>query len=93
MTDRDVSYPLSEGERVRVRITLPDRVTAPATKGAIAGKLAFWVGEEPVGETYLLYDADIPVNTPQPSLFGRIKNFLGSDREHPTSLIGMLSLP
>ena len=76
VTDRDVAYPLAEGERVRAIITLPDRVEAPVKKGAIAGKLSFLVGEEPVGETYLLYDADIPENTPEPTLFGRIKEFL-----------------
>lgn len=76
VTDRDVAYPLSTGERVRAVITLPDRVEAPVQKGTIAGKLCFWVGETPVGETYLLYRVDIPENVPEPTLFDRIKEFL-----------------
>lgn len=76
VTDRDVTYPLAKGERVRAVITLPDRVEAPVKKGTIAGKVSFLVGETPVGETYLLYRADIPENVPEPTLFDRIKNFL-----------------
>lgn len=76
VTDRDVAYPLSTGERVRAVITLPDRVEAPVQKGTIAGKLCFWAGETPVGETYLLYRVDIPENVPEPTLFDRIKEFL-----------------
>ena len=76
VTAADVAYPLTGGEKVRARITLPDLVAAPAEKGAIAGKLTFLVGEEPIGETYLLYAADVPENTPKPSLFGRIKGLL-----------------
>ena len=29
------------------------------TEGTIAGKLSFYLGETCVGETYLLYDADV----------------------------------
>lgn len=75
-TASDVAYPLTAGERVRARITLPDRAAAPVTKGAIAGKLTFLVGETIVGETYLLYTSDVPENIPQPNLFERIIQFL-----------------
>ena len=83
VTAADVAYPLAKGEKVRARITLPDQVCAPAEKGAIAGKLTFLVGEEPIGETYLLYAADVPENTPKPSLFGRIKGLFAGE-EGPT---------
>ncbi len=92
VTDRDLSYPLSKEERVQVRITLPDRVEAPVEKGTIAGKLSFRVGETTVGETYLLYDADVPLDTPRPTLFGRIKAFL-SGGERPAALTEALSIP
>lgn len=92
VTDRDLSYPLSKEERVQVRITLPDRVEAPVEKGTIAGKLSFRVGETTVGETYLLYDADVPLDTPRPTLFGRIKAFL-SGGERPAALSEALSIP
>lgn len=74
VTADEVVYPLRADERVRVEVTLPDLVEAPVWKGTIAGKLAFFVGEEPAGETYLLYAGDIPDNTPRPSLFQRIRN-------------------
>lgn len=75
-TATDVAYPLTADERVRARITLPDRVAAPVKKGAITGKLTFLVGEKIVGETYLLYTSDVPENIPQPNLFQRITQFL-----------------
>lgn len=75
-TASDVGYPLAADERVRARITLPDRVAAPVRKGAIAGKLTFLVGEKIVGETYLLYTSEVPENTPQPNLFERMTQFL-----------------
>lgn len=80
-TASDVAYPLTADERVRARITLPDQVTAPLKKGAIAGKLTFLVGEEIVGETYLLYTSDVPENIPQPNLFERITQFLHGGEE------------
>ena len=76
VTASDVSYPLSSKEKVRVRITLPDRVSAPVQQGEIAGKLTFLVGEETVGETYLLYASDVPEDKPKLTLFQRIRAFL-----------------
>lgn len=55
----DVFYPLSEEEQVRAVIDLPDEVQAPVIAGTVAGSLSFWVGEEEIGRTYLLYSADI----------------------------------
>lgn len=90
VTADDVYYPLAKGERVRVRITLPEMVNAPVTKGSIAGRLTFLVGEEQVGETYLLYAGDVPENVPKPTtLFQRIKEFLRG-RGETTSLAAMM---
>ncbi len=80
VTASDVVYPLLKGEKVRARITLPNLVSAPVKKGAIAGRLTFLVGEEQVGETYLLYAVDVPENTPEPSLFERLKGILAGDK-------------
>jgi len=75
-TAADVAYPLGISERVQARITLPKTVKAPLQKGTIAGKLTFLVGEEEVGETYLLYTADVPADLPRPTLFQRVKELL-----------------
>lgn len=80
VTAADVAYPLTKGEKVRARITLPDLVTAPVEKGAIAGRLTFLVGEEQIGESYLLYANHVPENTPKPSLFGRVKGLLTEEK-------------
>lgn len=80
-TAADVSYPLGLTERVRARITLPKTVKAPVEKGTIAGKLTFLVGEDVIGETYLLYTADIPADTPRPTLFQRMKDLLRGGEE------------
>lgn len=69
-------YPLTVKERVRVRASLPEQAEAPIRKGTVAGKLTFMVGEETVGETYLLYAADVPANAPEPTLFQHIRNLL-----------------
>ena len=93
VTAADVVYPLAEGERVRAKIMLPELARAPVSKGAIAGRLTFLVGEEPVGETYLLYGADVPENVPEPTtLFQRMKEFLWG-REKTSSLAVMLIRP
>lgn len=88
VTAGEVVYPLTTEERVRVWITLSDWVEAPIEKGTIAGKLTFKVGEETVGETYLLYAADVPGNRPQPSLLERMRTFLRGGGE--TSLAALL---
>lgn len=75
-TAEGVLYPLAANERVQARITLPKRVEAPVKKGDIAGKLTFQVGEEVVGDTYLIYTADVPESIPGPTLFQRMKDLL-----------------
>lgn len=93
VTAADVVYPLAEGERVRAKIMLPELARAPVAKGTIAGRLTFRGGEEPVGETYLLYGTDVPENTPEPStLLQRMKRFLLGG-EDTSSLAVMLIRP
>lgn len=74
--ENEVVYPLTASERVKVIVSLPERVEAPIRKGTVAGKLTFMVGEVTVGETYLLYAEDVPVNIPEPTLFQRLGNLL-----------------
>lgn len=85
-TAADVSYPLGFQERVRARITLPKEVEAPVQRGDIAGKLTFLLGEDVIGETYLLYTADIPANMPRPTLLQRVIDLLHGGEEKETSL-------
>lgn len=81
-TASDVSYPLRADENVRAEITLPSQVKAPIQRGSIAGKLTFLLEDEIIGETYLLYSADIPENMPEGSLFGKIKELFVFGEEH-----------
>ena len=76
ITDGDVSYPLGADERVTATISLPERVAAPVKGGTIAGKITFTLSERVIGETYLLYAADIPENAAEPTLFQRVRAFL-----------------
>lgn len=87
-TAADVVYPLGATERVRARITLPKEAEAPVRKGDIAGKLTFLSGEKVIGETYLLYTADVPADRPGPTLLQRVKELL-RDRENPISLTAL----
>ena len=80
VTDGDVCYPLGANERVTATISLPKQVTAPVQAGAIAGKITFLLSEQVIGETYLLYAADIPENTAEPTLFQRVRDFLWEGR-------------
>lgn len=58
-TSHDVYYPLTEEEQVRAVIDLPETIEAPVEAGTVAGSLSFWVGEEEIGRTYLLYSASV----------------------------------
>lgn len=73
---RDVSYPLSPQEQVRVEVTLPEQVSAPQEVGGTAGCLTFFLGERKIGETELLYAAAIPENRAGPTLVERVRNYL-----------------
>lgn len=73
---QDVSYPLSASEQVRVVVTLPDEVSAPQVTGGVAGRLTFYLDEQVIGETDLLYAQTIPENRAGPTLVERVRNFL-----------------
>lgn len=76
MTAADAAYPLSAQEQVRVTVTLPETVSAPLSKGEAAGKMTFFLGEQVIGETELIYGAEIPENRAGPTLAERIREFL-----------------
>lgn len=63
-TSHDVFYPLTGEERVRAVLELPGTAEAPIEAGTVAGSLSFWVGEEEVGRTYLLYSASVRADGP-----------------------------
>lgn len=88
-TSTDVVYPLGQTERVRAEITLPKTAEAPVKKGAIAGKLTFLNGETVIGETYLLYTADIPRDTARPTLFQQMKDLLRGGEGEKTCLAAL----
>lgn len=58
----ELAYPLSLTEQVRAKISLPELVEAPVEKGSIAGKLTFYLNDQPVGETYLIYGSSVASN-------------------------------
>lgn len=72
----DVAYPLSSQEQVRVTVTLPETASAPLSEGEEAGKMTFSLGEQMIGETKLLYGAEIPENRAGPTLAELIREFL-----------------
>lgn len=76
VTAADAAYPLSAQEQVRVTVTLPETVSAPLSKGEAAGKMTFFLGEQVIGETELIYGAEIPENRAGPTLAERIREFL-----------------
>jgi len=76
VTASDVVYPLTASERVKAQIILPKNAPAPVRKGYVAGRLIFTVEGKQVGETYLLYAAEIPENLPTLTLFDRVRAFL-----------------
>lgn len=95
VTYRDVSYPLTGEERVRVKVILPDRVEAPVEQGAIAGELQFSVDGMPVGSTYLLYGRDVKEDrSRKESLFERLQKWLPRRHEEAAAVMkGLLRVP
>lgn len=73
---QDVSYPLSSSEQVRVVVELPDVASAPQKAGDMAGHLTFYLDEQVIGETDLLYAQTVPENRAGPTLIERVRNFL-----------------
>lgn len=71
-----VRYPLSEQEGVRTEVELAKRTEAPVAKGQAAGKLIFYLEQEKVGETALLYEETAPDNRASPTLRERLFSLL-----------------
>ncbi len=81
-TSHDVFYPLTADETVRAVIDLPETVKAPVEAGSIAGSLSFWVGEEEIGQTYLVYSDSVRADRAIPwSPFGWALDFLRGSAE------------
>ena len=75
-TASDVYYPLTEGELVKARVELPERVEAPIQGGTIAGRLLFTLDGAVIGETYLLYAGDVADDRAGRGLFGRVLDWV-----------------
>ena len=74
VTASDFRYPLGEKEAVQVQVELPKYARAPVEAGGVAGKLAFFLDGELLGETYLLYGGS--AGKSPPSLERRIRDLL-----------------
>ena len=85
VTATDMMYPLTAAELVHAVISLPVQAVAPVRKGSIAGKITLYLEEKMIGESYLLYDTDVPENMQKGTLFQRITEFLRSESTPPLS--------
>jgi len=54
-----VYYPLRNDEQVRMEIELSNWVQAPVKAGAITGSVRFFLGEEQVGHSYLIFTQSV----------------------------------
>ena len=72
ITAKDVYYPLTAQERVTAKIVLPEQVDAPVEGGTIAGRITFYLEEQEIGETYLLYEDDVADDRDSGGIFTRI---------------------
>lgn len=89
-TESDVYYPLSAGEKVTAKVELPQSAVAPVEEGSIAGSLTFYLDEQPIGSTYLVYARTVRSNETQSrGLIDRILGFFR--REERLSLTAALS--
>ena len=72
-TAHEVCYPLAENERVEAKITFSERIEAPVKLGTILGKISFYVGNRPVGETSLIAAANVNRDVVEPKkMFERV---------------------
>lgn len=58
----ELSYPLALTEQVRAEVSLPELAEAPVQEGAIAGMLTFYLEDQIVGQTYLVYAKSVERN-------------------------------
>ena len=72
-----VYYPLRSDEQVRMEIELPNWVQAPVKAGTIAGSVRFFLGEEQVGHSYLIYNKSVEDDSLQNlGILGFFRNML-----------------
>lgn len=77
VTDRAMSYPLTEQERVRAKLTLSHPVDTPVVQGTRLGKLSFYLDEILIGETNLVAGQTAFCQKAAPQTFlGRLKELL-----------------
>lgn len=50
-----VAYPVRAGELVKARVEMPKVARAPLARGEGAGQVTFYLGEEPIGTTELIW--------------------------------------
>jgi D-alanyl-D-alanine carboxypeptidase len=87
-TVQNVWYPLGEDDVVRAKWTLPETVLAPVRKGAIAGELTFYLGDQVIGRSYLAFSGDV-AQAPQ-TLWDKIKAHFGRGSAETLALFGLL---
>lgn len=75
-TTSDVYYPLTDQERVRAEVILPEKVQAPLEAGGEAGRLLFYLDGEIIGETKLAYAAGAADDRAAQSFWGRLRDRL-----------------
>ncbi len=82
-TNDDLAYPLCLTEQVTAKIILPDFAEAPVTKGAIAGCITYYLGQEPVGKSFLVYTESVHRDEVASGLVGRILEFFREHKSQP----------
>lgn len=55
----DFIWPLAEGETARWELLLPEQAEAPVQAGRLAGTVRFWLGQDLIGERYLVWGRDV----------------------------------
>ena len=89
----EMAYPLSLQENVHTEVSLPEQVEAPVREGEIAGSISFYLEDELVGESYLLYGASVESNlVVRNGLLRSILDFWSRD-SRPASALFQLLLP
>ena len=73
VTANEVRYALAEGEEIETKITMNEIIEAPVQSGAVLGTISFYLDNELVGETSLIAEASVNLDTADPqSLLQRI---------------------
>lgn len=92
VTAKTVTYPLSTEESIHAVVSLPKQATAPIQQGDIAGKVTFYLGEQLIGESDLLYAETAPDNRAKPTLKDRVRAFLFRKASNGTDTNSIIAL-